>query len=129
MVEIKAQMKLPITIFVGAWQTVDEDSRALFVISREGNRFVVRAFDDADGEEFVVSNVRVRSHALYFETFVKSSKYRARHVLRPISSTCVLQELTIFEKWKRLPDTRLKKFSTRHGIQYGDGGGDREIGR
>ena len=48
-----------------------------------------------------MTNVRWEKDSLLFETFVPSTKWHARHVLRPVSKNCIKQELTIFESWKR----------------------------
>jgi hypothetical protein len=106
-------MNLDTKLLVGAWQTEDKDSRAVFVISKVEDNYSVRAFDKVDGEEFIVSKVRLRNGKLLFETRVKSSGYRAKHVLQLLSSRCALQALTLYEQWKKIPLKELKKIEER----------------
>jgi hypothetical protein len=88
---------------LGRWEIESEDSSPVFYITRKPStgEMVVHAFDKYDGENFRVTNVRWEKDSLLFETFVSSTKWRARHILHPVSKNCIKQELTIFENWKR----------------------------
>ena len=88
---------------LGRWEIESEDSSPVFYITKKpkSGEVVVRAFDKYDGENFRVTNVRWEKDSLLFETFVPSTKWRARHALHPVSKNCIKQELTLFECWKR----------------------------
>lgn len=88
---------------LGRWEIESEDSSPVFYITRKQStgEVLVHAFDKYDGENFRVTNVRWEKDSLLFETFVPSTKWRACHVLHPVSKNCIKQELTIFESWKR----------------------------
>jgi hypothetical protein len=87
---------------LGRWEIESEDSSPVFYITRKSsNGEVVHAFDKYDGENFRVTNIHWEGSSLLFETFVPSTKWRACHVLHPVSKNRIKQELTIFESWKR----------------------------
>jgi len=88
----------------GRWETEDEDSAAIFHITRPPGpmgRIIVRAFDKYDGENFRVTNVRWNGSSLSFESYVPSTKHRVRQTLHPVSRNHIRMELTVTERWKR----------------------------
>jgi hypothetical protein len=90
---------------IGIWETEDRDSDAIFEITNVGNKLKVVAFNKRDGERFKVSKLRTTSNGIKFETFVPSTKYRAKHFLRCVSKSAILQELTLIERWIRVTDS------------------------
>ena len=89
---------------LGRWETEDEDSAAVFYITRRQGpkgKTIVYAFDKYNGENFRVTNVCWKENSLSFETFVPSTKYRARQTLHPVSRNRIRLELTLIEHWKR----------------------------
>jgi hypothetical protein len=88
---------------LGRWEIESEDSSPVFYITQKqkSGEVVVCVFDKYDGENFLVTGVRWENDALSFETFVPSTRWRARHVLHPVSKNRIRQELTLFENWKR----------------------------
>lgn len=84
---------------VGTWETQDRDSLAVYEISTKKKCIRVRAYDKQDGEEFLVSKLRLKGEWLMFETYVRSSKFRARHALRCSTRNSMVHELTFIERW------------------------------
>lgn len=91
---------------VGRWQTADEDSFVILEISKAGSRLKVRAYSKDDNEEFVVSKTKWDGKALQFETRVPSNNYRTRNRVTPMSKTKIVQELTFWETWKKMPPVK-----------------------
>ena len=100
---------------VGRWELCDEHSRIVLEISPTERGLKVRAFDKVDAEEFVVSKTKWDGRALSFETYVRSSKWRTKSRLRPISRTKLIQELTYLEAWKKVGS--LKSSPTTRAIR------------
>lgn len=92
--------------FVGRWQT---ESSVILEISKAGNGFKVRAFDKDDNEEFIVSKTTWDGKFLRFETYIPSTKYRTRNCLHLTSKTRLIQELTFWEKWTKIPQKKEQK--------------------
>jgi hypothetical protein len=67
---------------VGTWIVADGSSSIEFQIRAARQGFEVSASDSADGEEFVVSDVRWDGRALRFELLVPSNGTRAEHCFR-----------------------------------------------
>ena len=75
----------------------------LFVIDKTANGFRIRATDESDGEELVVSKVKWEGGVLSFETRTPSNKWRTRNRLKVLSENKAIQELTYWEPWEKLP--------------------------
>jgi hypothetical protein len=84
---------------VGKWEC---ESSVVLEIKKHENAFGVRAIDKYDKEEFIVSKINWDGKCLRFETYVPSTKYRTRNSLTPISKTKLIQELTLWESWKKI---------------------------
>jgi hypothetical protein len=91
---------------VGQWQTWEEDSYLILDITKATNGFKVRAFNKKDGEEYIVSKTKWDGSVLSFETHVKSNDWRTKSRLKIISKTKLIQELTFWERWKKIPLTK-----------------------
>jgi hypothetical protein len=85
--------------FVGKWQT---ESDVIPEISKAGEKLKVRAFDKQDNDEIAVSKIVWNGKCLRFETFVPSTKFRARNCLTLVSKNKLVQELTFWETWKKI---------------------------
>ena len=88
--------------FVGRWQHVDEGFGVVLEISKTVKGYGIRAFDNYDNEELVVSRIKWDGKVLRFETRVPSNNYRTRNCLKLVSRTKLLQELTFWERWKKV---------------------------
>jgi len=97
--------------FVGAWRFEDPDSTTVYLIEREGRRFRVRAFDPSDGEEYIISNIRLRKHRLAFDAFVPSTQWRVRYEVQHLSPRRIGAAYTVWEKWKRIEDAKLRRWN------------------
>ena len=93
---------------VGRWEISGEHNNVIFEITKAGNGFHVRAFDKADGEEFIVSKTQWDGSVLSFDTYIKSNQWRTRNRLRLVSKTQLVQELTIWETWKKIDLAKIK---------------------
>jgi hypothetical protein len=91
-----------IELLLGRWEPCDPSSSVILEISKAGRSVGVRAFDRDDGEELAVSKVRWDGTSLRFETLVKSTRWRTRNSLRPLSRTRLVQEITFWEPWRKL---------------------------
>ena|SRR5688572_11779451 len=94
-------MKNDIDGLIGRWET---ESSVILEISKSKANLKVRAFDKDDNEEIIVSNVSWDGKYLRFETFIPSTKYRTRNCLHLKSKKRLIQELTFWEVWRKLPD-------------------------
>ncbi len=83
----------------GVWETEDRDSQVAFEVSNAGSKWVVRAYDYFEGEEFVVSKLRQVRGGLAFETFVPSTKWRTKNFIKCLGPGELYQELTLIERW------------------------------
>jgi hypothetical protein len=88
---------------VGRWEPSDESSAVVVEINKTARGLQVRAFNKDDAEEYVVSKTKWDGRALSFEISVPSNKWRTRNCLRPVSKSKVIQEITFWEPWKRVP--------------------------
>jgi hypothetical protein len=88
--------------FVGRWQNADEGFGVVLEIAKTAKGYRVRAFDNFDSEELVVSKIKWDGNVLRFETYVPSTKYRTKNSLNLVSRTKLVQELTFWEKWKKM---------------------------
>jgi hypothetical protein len=88
--------------FVGRWQNVDEGFGIVLEIAKTAKGYRIRAFDNYDNEELVVSKTRWDGNVLRFETYVPSTKHRTKNCLNLVSRTRLVQELTFWENWKRM---------------------------
>lgn len=93
--------------YSGTWEAFDEDSRAVFEIGRDAGNYAVSAYDKIDGEKFRVTNIRVEQGSLQFETYVRSTRHRAKHKLTLLRNGRMVQELTLIEYWKRVRKSRI----------------------
>lgn len=88
---------------VGRWEPSEESSAVVVEICKNARGLLVRAFNKEDAEEYVVSKTKWNGRALSFEVTVPSNKWRTRNSLRPVSKTKVIQEITFWEPWKKVP--------------------------
>lgn len=87
---------------VGRWEPSDESSAVVIEIDKTARGLHVRAFNKDDAEEYVVSKTKWNGRALSFEISVPSNKWRTRNILKPVSKTEVIQEITFWEPWKKV---------------------------
>ncbi|MDB6064438.1 MAG: hypothetical protein JWR26_646 [Pedosphaera sp.] len=88
--------------FVGQWQPDEEDPRIVYDIRSDSKGFKVHAFDRMDEEKYVVSKTNWDGKVLRFEIYVPSTQWRTRSCLSLTSRTRLVQELTFWERWKRV---------------------------
>jgi hypothetical protein len=86
----------------GIWETEDRDSRVAFEVSKAGSKWLVRAYNHHDREEFVVSKLRQVRGGLAFETFVPSTNWRTKNFIKCVGPGELYQELTLIERWTRV---------------------------
>jgi hypothetical protein len=89
---------------IGTWEAWDRDSQVIYEIRKTGLGLKVRAFDKTDGEELWVSKTKWDGRQLSFEVRVPSNNYRTRNSLKPISKNSFVQEITFWERWKKIGD-------------------------
>jgi len=94
-------MKHKIEWLVGRWEPADESSAVVLEILRTARGLKVRAFNQDDGEEYIVSKTKWNGKNLRFEITVPSNKWRTRNCLTPISRCKFVQEITFWELWKK----------------------------
>jgi hypothetical protein len=97
---------LKIDWLIGRWRYEDAVRPCVFAIDRTAHGFRVQAVDESDGEELVVSKVKLEGNVLTFETLTPSNNWRTRNRLRLISKTKAVHELTFWEEWKKFPTTK-----------------------
>lgn len=73
-----------------------------FEVSKTGSKWLLRAYNQHDGEEFVVSRLRQVRGGLAFETFVPSTEWRTKNFIKCLGSDELYQELTLIERWTRV---------------------------
>ena len=95
-------MKSKIEWFVGRWHASSGAIEVVFVISKTGKRFRIRAIEECDGKELVVSRVKQVGNVLSFETRTPSNNWRTKNRLRVISKNKAIQELTYWEPLERV---------------------------
>jgi hypothetical protein len=88
--------------FVGWWQRVDEGFGVVLEITKTAKGYTIRAFDNYDNEELIVSKTNWDGNVLRFETYVPSTKHRTKNCLSLVSRTKLIQELTFWENWKKV---------------------------
>jgi hypothetical protein len=87
---------------IGQWHTVDGVSNVIFDVNKSPKGFKVRAFDNDNKKELIVSKIRWDGKCLRFETYMPSLRWRTRNCLKPVSRTKLVQELTFWERWEKL---------------------------
>ena len=92
--------------FLGRWQS---ESSVVLEITEAENGFKVRAFDEDDKEELVVSRTVWNGKYLRFETYVPSTEFRTRNRLTLVSRTKLIQQLTFLETWEKRDSRNMKK--------------------
>jgi len=91
-----------IDFLVGRWEPCDQSSAVVVEISKIARRIKVRAFNQDDGEEYIVSKIRWDGKALRFEIGVPSNKWRTKNVFTPVSESKVIQEVTFWDPWTKV---------------------------
>jgi hypothetical protein len=92
-------MRVKLEWLVGRWRSLDDSSSVVLEISKTRRRVKVRGYDTIDGEELVVSDIEWDGHALKFTMFCPSTKWRTKHVFRPLSRKEADYEVTFGERW------------------------------
>jgi len=87
--------------FFGKWASADGVSSVVYEVINSKRGVSIRAVDKDDGEKLVVSRARWLHDCLEFETFVRSTGFRAKHRFVSISRNRIKQELTTIEYWRR----------------------------
>ena len=95
-------MKIEKDWLVGRWQARGEEVGVIFQIDKTAGGFSIRAVDQSDGEELVVSKVKWEGNVLSFETRTPSNKWRTRNRLNVVSKTKAIHELTFWETWEKV---------------------------
>ena len=107
---------------IGRWEPSDGSSAVVFEIKRAPRGVKVSAFNQDDGEVYVVSKVKWDGKALRFELSVPSNKWRTKSCLRPVSQNEFIQEITFWEPWKKVPESfhaPKETVAVRHARQTG----------
>lgn len=98
----KIKKKSKIDLVVGTWHYKDAVSPVLFTIDKTDAGLRIRAIDESDGEELVISKVKWDGEILSFETFTPSNKWRTKNLLKVVSKTKAVHELTFWEPWEKI---------------------------
>jgi len=87
---------------IGSWQANQGYIPVLFTIAKTAKGFRIRACDQSDGEELVISKVKWDGKSLTFETLTPSNRWRTRNRLTVVSKTKAIHELTFWEDWEKV---------------------------
>lgn len=89
---------------IGTWRYDEAVRPLLFTIDKTARGFRIQAVDESDGEELLVSKVKWDGKVLSFETLTPSNNWRTRNLLKAISNSKAIHELTFWEEWDKIQD-------------------------
>lgn len=89
--------------FAGRWEQDDDGSEAVYEITIKNGKPVVAGFDKRDGERLKISGVKWDGKGLSFTAFMPSTRWRTWHRLTLVRVGIMNHELTVVERWKRIP--------------------------
>jgi len=99
-----AKKKNKIDWLLGTWHYRDAVSPILFTITKSPASLRIKAVDHSDGEKLTVSKIKWDGEILTFETLTPSNNWRTRNLLKVISQTKAIHELTFWERWEKIPE-------------------------